>query len=137
MKQSLNLNAQYLRLDLTASGSDAAPVIGTISLVGNLLKRISVFCDATTGCFVRFLDVEHQVAPVTGYMFVSNSWHDIHLDREVEGPPWVLEVQAYNPVTGTPDLHVIVEVGDIREKDTDFEILGQLKLINDKLAIKR
>ncbi len=134
MKKSLNKNVHYVELSLPASGSEAAPVTAQIPLVGDLVSRVVFAASAPTGAYARVLDIEHQIVPVSGFMFVNNAWNDVKIDREIEGPPWILEVHAYNPGAGTTVLYVLVEVGDSKEKDLDALILGQLEAINEKLT---
>lgn len=136
MKKSLNKNVHYVELSLPASGVISAPVVANVSMVGDLMTRINMIAlgTAPVTVYARFLDVEHQIAPVSGYMLVTNAWNDVKLDREIEGPPWVLEIQAYNPGGAAAVLYVLAEIGDSKEKDIDALILAQLEALNAKFA---
>lgn len=131
MKKSLNQNVHYLEMTLAASGIDAAPIVSAIPLVGDLVSRINVAVSVGIA-YVKFLDVEHQITPVSGFMIATPGWNDVKLDREIEGPPWRLEVQAYNPGAAENILYILVEVGDSKEKDTEAMILANLEALSIK-----
>lgn len=126
MRIDLNQNIQVLEMTLPASGSSVAPVIGQIKAVDPVLIQIWIWASAA-GSYARFLDVEANIAPVFGYMPIPVSALNLELERDISGPPWVIEVQAYNPEAAETKLYIVVAISNRREKDQLYLILKELE----------
>lgn len=127
MNIDTNQNIHVLELSLPASGSIAAPVVGEIRAVDPVLLEFWVWADAA-GAYARLTDQEADLAPIFGYMPIPTSPLNVEMEREVTGPPWVIEVWAYNPGASPTVLHVVVSVGNHKEKDILYQILRELEV---------
>jgi hypothetical protein len=126
MRIDLNQNIQVLELTLPASGSSSAPVVGQINAVDPVLIELWIWAGAA-GAYARLLDVEANVAPVFGFLPLPTSALNLELERDISGPPWIIQVHAYNPVATETKLYVIVAVSNRREKDQLYQILKELE----------
>lgn len=124
MNITLNKNVQVLELSLPASGTPAAPVIGEIRLVDNVLTEFWAWASAG-GAYFTINDVEATIAPVFGWLPIPTSPLNPELEREISGPPWVLEIKAYNPGASPVTFYLVVAIGNNREKDVFYQILTE------------
>lgn len=126
MNIDTNQNIHVLNMTLPASGSIAFPVVGEIRAVDPVLLEFWIWAD-NAGAFARLTDQEADLAPVYGYLSIPTSPLNIEMEREVTGPPWVIEIWGYNPVATETVLHVVISVGNHKEKDILYQILRELE----------
>jgi hypothetical protein len=127
-------NIQSINLALPATGSEAAPVTGDISTYGSTILAIWLHCGTNITTYVKITDRESSFVPVTGYILVpAGITTMLTMERKIEGPPWVLEVWAYNTGGAPAALTVIVKSGDVREVDTSSKILEEVQRVRELL----
>lgn len=93
------------------------------------LHRVHLYADlATTDVInVRLTDGQQQITPVGGWLVLPvGGVLSLDVDRVLPGPPWSVFVEAW----GTAGVvRVALEMADIRETDTDLQILHVLQAI--------
>jgi len=127
-------NFTGIQMTLPAGGVEGTPVVANLPTFGSTLLTAWLYTAAVGTIFVKITDREKNMIPVTGFMLVPpGTAVPINIERQIEGPPWVLEIWAFNTGGAPAQLSIGIKSGDIREVDTGIKTLQELQRIRELL----
>lgn len=125
-------------LQLPLNGVPTAPVKDELAVYGNALKEL-IFYSVTLGSvtpsnnvYFRIFINGKQIVPESGWIRLPTTILDIEHEWILEGPPFKVSIEAYNPNPATiAFLTYIAIVGDKREADASVLTLEEVSRIRE------
>ena len=126
-----------MKQQLTASGSSTNTLRFDLPVYGDTILRVSAWTDNFSDVYFRLLNNGQPIVPVTGFINIPSLVPvEFTMERQIEGSPFVLTLEAYHTGAGNEDIRLIVETGTVKEKDINLHILQRLDQIAGMLNHK-